>query len=104
MRVARSPSRVDGRAYQACLHDARCNADGRQREPHGLAVPAVAIAGVEHGDGGQHDVGEVVEERDAGEAQQLAMPGEQPQRADRICARPAESHAPFGGSDSGSTK
>ena len=96
MRVARSPSAVDGGPYQPCLHDARGHPDGRQRKPHRLAVPAVAIAGVEHGDGRQHDVGEVVEEGDAGEAQQLAVPGEQPQRADRVCAGPAERHAPLG--------
>ena len=89
MRVVRSPSQLMIGPYQAGLHDARRHADGSQREPHGLAVPAVAIAGVEHRDGRQHDVGEVIEERDAGEAQQFAMPGQQPQRADRDWRAPS---------------
>ena len=102
--VARSPKPVDGGLDQPALDDAGGDADGGQREPHGRVVPAVAVAGVEHGHRRQHDVGQVVEERHAGQAEQLGVARSSCSEPTGLARAQLKAMRCSRGSDSGSTK
>jgi len=86
----------DRRPDQCALHDHGAYTDQCHREADRALVPAVTGHQVEDVDARQAGVGDVHEEVDAGEPQQLRLRAQQRERAERIGAPPREGGAALG--------
>ena len=83
------------RPDQAALHDRGPQPDKRQRQTDRGLIPAIAIGGVQHEGRRQRDMRDVGAEPHHRERAERAVRAEQPHRAERVGAAPAERRAPF---------